>query len=175
MTLVQSASAVCVVGIVAAAGIPAFMRHLQLSKVSEAASQLTSMHRGAAAYFAMQHGSDDTRMTRCVPHAAGPTPAQPSTEPVPFDDGGMSPHDAETWSAIGFAPETPIRFRYAFEPVTSGCNLRSEPGTYLVTMRAEGDLDGDGQRSIFERRAAIDPATGSLVPMGVLYVRDRVE
>ena len=42
-------------------------------------------------------------------------------------------------------------------------------------FRAEGDLDGDGERSIFERRAAADPDSGELVPIGILYVRDRVE
>jgi hypothetical protein len=43
-----------------------------------------------------------------------------------------------------------------------------------VTFRAEGDLDGDGERSLFERRAR-GTEDGTLVPVGILYVRDRVE
>ena len=67
-----------------------------------------------------------------------------------------------------------MRFTYTFEPTASGCGLRSPEGTYLLTIRAEGDLDGDGERSVFERRArATDD--GELVPSDVLYIRDRVE
>ena len=79
-----------------------------------------------------------------------------------------------TWAALEFQPTYAIRYSYTFEPTASGCDLRSPEGTYLVTMRAEGDLDGDGERSVFERRATATPE-GDLIPMGILYVRDRAE
>ena len=92
---------------------------------------------------------------------------------VAWDD--ASTLDGQTWTALGFAPSRPVRFSYVFEPTAHGCGLRSPEGTYLVTFRATGDLDGDGERSVFERRAAADPRTGELVPIGILYARDRVE
>lgn len=176
VTMVQAALLVCVVGCVLAAFVPTFVRELRLSKASEASEQLAQMHARAAAYFAGEHALEDgTRARHCLPPAAGPTPSEPSAEPVAVDWSDASTLDGRTWTALGFAPERPVRFSYAFEPTTSGCGLRSPEGTFLVTLRAQGDLDGDGERSIFERRAAASPTTGELEPVGILYVRDRVE
>ena len=93
-------------------------------------------------------------------------------EAVDFADQATPGH--ETWAALGFQPPRPIRYSYTFEPTASGCDLRSPDGTYLLTLRAEGDLDGDGERSVFERRFRATE-DGRLVPFGILYVRDRVE
>ncbi|MDQ3035274.1 MAG: hypothetical protein M3Y87_22915 [Myxococcota bacterium] len=174
-TMVQAALAVCVIGGVLAAFLPTFVRELRLSKVSEASEHLALMHARAAAYFAAEHATADGPQRHCLPPAAGPTPVAPRVEPVDVDWSDASTLEGETWTALGFAPERPVRFSYAFEPTTHGCGLRSPAGTYLVTFRAEGDLDGDGERSIFERRAAANPETGELEPLGILYVRDRVE
>jgi type II secretory pathway pseudopilin PulG len=166
---------VCIVGVALAAFLPTFLRELRLSKVSEAAEYLALMHARAAAYFAAEHETEGGPMRHCLPPGAGPTPAEPSEEPVAVNWRDERLPGGETWRALGFAPERPVRFTYMFEPTSVGCGLRSPPGTYLVTFRAQGDLDGDGERSIFERRAAVDPETGELVPLGILYVRDRTE
>jgi hypothetical protein len=42
-----------------------------------------------------------------------------------------------------------------------------------LRLRAEGDLDGDGNYATFERRA--DVVDGQLVPDPILFVRDRIE
>ena len=47
-------------------------------------------------------------------------------------------------------------------------------GAVLIVLRAEGDLDGDGLYSSFERRAKVLPG-GKLQPDPVLHVQDRVE
>ena len=61
-----------------------------------------------------------------------------------------------------------------FEPTAAGCGLRSPEGSYLLTLRAEGDLDADGERSVFELRMRAEDS-GELVEEGILYVRDRAE
>lgn len=170
--MVQAAFVVFVVGILVAAFVPTFVRELRLSKVAEASEHLALMHSRAAVYFAAEHGPG---LRHCLPSPAGPSPSEPSEEPVEVDWADASTPDGLTWTALGFAPSRPVRFSYSFEPTTHGCGLRSAEGTYLVTFRAQGDLDGDGERSIFERRAAADPRTGELVPIGTLYVRDRIE
>ncbi|UJR80537.1 Hypothetical protein I5071_25840 [Sandaracinus amylolyticus] len=171
----QVAAVVFVVGSLLAAFVPTYIRQLRLSKISEASEHLALMHMRAAAYFAADHETERGTARHCLPGAAGPTPATPSVEPVEVAWNDASTIDGATWSALGFAPDRPVRFSYAFEPATHGCGLRSAEGTYLVTFRANGDLDGDGVRSVFERRAAADPRTGELVPIGILYTRDRVE
>jgi hypothetical protein len=45
----------------------------------------------------------------------------------------------------------------------------------VVTYAAEGDLDGDGVRSLYERRDATSSTEDVLVPVGILYVRERME
>lgn len=173
-TLLQVAGGVAVVGSVVAVFVPRFLVELRLSKVSEAAEQLGRMHTAAAIYFAANHGTEAEPLERCLPPSAGPTPEEPSAEPVEAAFADPTTRDSPIWRSLGFVPDRPVRFRYAFDPVASGCDLRSPEGTYLVTFRAEGDLDDDGERSLFERRArATDD--GELVPTGILFVRDRVE
>lgn len=163
-----------IAGSLLAVFVPQFLRELRLSKVNEAAEQLGRMHRAAAAYYGANHGTEALPIERCLPPSAGPTPDEPSLDPVEVPFADPSTPDADIWRSLGYVPDRPIRFRYAFDPVASGCDLRSPEGTYLVTFRAEGDLDGDGERSLFERRAR-GTEDGDLVPIGILYVRDRVE
>ena len=175
LTVLETCAVISVIGVILAIAIPAFVRELRRSKTSEAAEQLANLHRGAAAYFAATHEAEDgSRLGRCLPPGAGPSPRRPTAEPetVPFTD--PETPGADTWEALGFSPDYPTRYAYTYEPVSFGCDLRAAEGTYLVTFRAEGDLDEDGERSVFERRATATDG-GELVPFGVLYVRDRVE
>lgn len=170
----QIALLVFVVGSAAAAFLPTFVRQLRLSKASEAAEHLALMHDRAAAYFATEHKTDGGNLRRCLPGPAGPTPATPQQEPVLLTFADAPSGDGRVWSSLGFSPARSVRFSYTFEPTLHGCDLRGAPGTYLVTFRAQGDLDGDGERSMFERRATVNEE-GALEPIGLLYVRDRVE
>jgi hypothetical protein len=84
-----------------------------------------------------------------------------------------------TWRSIGFQPETPVRYRYSLFPAAVGCGVSAPeaaeadaPGR-ILTVRAEGDLDGDGQLSTFERSARA--GEGVLVPDPLLFTHDRVE
>lgn len=173
--MVEVAAIVCVVGILLAVFIPAFLRELRTSKTSEAAEHLSLLYQRSAAYFVARRSSDDgpTR-TACLPPTAGPTPRLPTQHPEVVDFHAPEAVGHATWQALEFAPTIPVRYSYTFEPTASGCGLRSPGGTYLLTLRAEGDLDGDGERSVFERRARANDE-GELEPSDVLYVRDRVE
>ena len=178
-TLLQVALAISIAGCVLAAFVPRFLRDLRLSKINEASSELNRMHWGAAAYFATPwtpegRPPDAPPLEHCLPLGAGPTPDEPSEDPVEVDFADPELAGSATWRGLVFFPDGPIRFRYSFVPVEAGCDLRSPDGTYLVTMRAEGDLDDDGARSLFERRARANDE-GELVPTGILYVRDRSE
>lgn len=175
LTVLETCAVIGVVGVILAIAVPAFVRELRRSKTSEAAEQLAALHRGAAAYFATTHdGEEGARLGRCLPTGAGPTPRRPTASPEEVAFTAADTSGAATWEALGFAPAYPTRYAYTYEPVSFGCDLRAAEGTYLVTFRAEGDLDEDGERSVFERRATATDE-GQLVPFGVLYVRDRVE
>ncbi len=167
---------ICVAGVLLAICVPAFMRSVRASKVSEAAENLELLYQRSAAYYTATHAQDEgLAQTGCLPTTAGPTPRIPTeqAQEVDFQSEDVLGHD--TWRALEFQPTLAVRFSYSFEPSSSGCGLRGSSDTYLLTMRAEGDLDGDGERSVFERRAAVDETQGTLIPFGIYYSRDRVE
>jgi len=154
--------------------LPTFVRELRTSKTSEAVEHLQTLAERAAAYYATRFPREDGPSQRgCLPPTAGPTPRLPTAQPAPVDFAAESTPGHETWEALGFRPEREVRFAYTFEPTASGCGLRSPEGSYLLTLRAEGDLDSDGERSLFERRMAA--RDGELRSFGILYVRDRAE
>ena len=83
--------------------------------------------------------------------------------------------EGATWRALAFEPDEAIRFRYSFLPSTSGCSLGGKAGDEPVNveLRAEGDLDGDGNHSRFSRHVEIHD--GNLEPSPLLSVDQRVE
>jgi hypothetical protein len=52
-----------------------------------------------------------------------------------------------------------------------GCQQR--PARPAITLRAHGDLDGDGTQSLLERVAV--PGPDGLVPTGTLRIVSRIE
>ncbi len=174
MSLIEACAVTCVGGVLLAVAVPTFMRHVRTSKTSEASEQLATLHRLSAAYYARRHtGPDGRRRQHCLPDAAGPAPAAPTISPQTVDFTAAATPGASTWRALGFAPQDPTRYRYALEPVEAGCDLALAERPYLLSIRAEGDLDGDGVLSRFERRATV--REGELVPFGVLVIDQHVE
>ncbi|MCS6797517.1 MAG: hypothetical protein NZ898_03125 [Myxococcota bacterium] len=153
-----------------AAGVPAFVRTVRTSMLAEVPHQLARIGRAAAAYYEREHPSADGPQSRCLPPTAGPVPERPSANPVDVDPQADEAIGAATWRALGFRFDAPIRFRYGLRVEPSGCGLE---GRSLATAYAEGDLDGDGSLSRFER--VWDGRDGRLIAAGVLHERDRTE
>lgn len=174
MTLLEVCTVICIAGVIVAAFVPTFARHLRTSKLAEAAEVLEEMQRVSAVYFATRHDVDGHSHDHCLPSAAGPAPAATSTSAVDVDFSAAETPGAPTWTALGFHPDRPLRYRYTFAPSRSGCDLAPDGSAPFVVFRAEGDLDGDGSRSTFERNAGVD-GDGNLVPRDILFVRNRVE
>lgn len=187
LSLREAAVIVCLVGIGLATFVPTFIRELRTSKTSEAVENLQLLSQRSAAYFATPWPREDgPAALRCLPSTVGPTPRQPTLEPETVIFASEETPGHATWAALGFPrapdpeaddhdqPALDVRYAYTFEPTASGCGLRSPEGSYLLTLRAEGDLDGDGERSLFERRMAADEE-GNLHSFGILYVLDRAE
>jgi hypothetical protein len=94
-------------------------------------------------------------------------------EPVHVRFGAPETPGATTWTAIGFEPEEPIRYRYSVATQVPGCaGAGRRTGAGLV-LRAEGDLDGDGTLSHFERTLRV--VADELVPEPLFVTRDRTE
>src|SRR4051794_11871250 len=114
LTIVEVAAIVSIVGMLLAVAIPTLARSIRASKVSEASEQLDLLYRAVAAYYAtprpVPNAAGDSLF--CLPGDAGPAPSSPSANPVLVDFAAASTPDAATWSALGFTPHVPLRFRY---------------------------------------------------------------
>lgn len=174
-TLIEITLLLCVLGVFLAVFVPTFVSTLRTSKISEASRQLSLIHKRAAAYYSTPQPTESGKRLRCLPASAGPTPAEPSQDPREVVFGAPETPGHGTWSAIGHEPGEPIRYRYTLSSATPGCGAPSptHKGETVLTLRAEGDLDGDGILSLFERSATA--ADGELVPNPLLVVTDRVE
>lgn len=162
-------------GVLLAAFLPSFARQLRFSKITEASAQLDDLYRSIAAYYATdREGSAGVRVRGCLPVSAGPTPLIPSTDPQYVDFASIDVAGRESWTALGLAAG---HFRYSYELSVAepGCAPRSAPRYPAVVLRAHGDLDGDGQRSLLERGAAISQDQRSLLPIVPLRIVDRIE
>ncbi|MBO6938637.1 MAG: hypothetical protein JJ863_26960 [Deltaproteobacteria bacterium] len=170
LTLVETAIVVCVVGSVLAIFVPTFLDHLRTSKVEEPPLLLDELFERTKTYYEQRQGEERW----CLPGQAGPAPADTSQDPAPHDFTGSGAPGRETFEAIGFETERPIRYRYELIPRRAGCGVDLEPGHILFTVRATGDLDGDGVESTYERRATVDD-DGRVIPSGILYVDHPIE
>jgi Tfp pilus assembly protein PilE len=173
LTLVEVAIVLSLIGVFLAVFVPTFAREVHSSKLAEAGEELLELQRRAASYFEATHRVDGESRRYCLPDLAGPTPAEVSEDGQSVDFFAEETPGHATWEALGFQPGE-IRFRYSFLPEASGCGLEPSDGEPVLTVRAEGDLDGDGRLSRFERGASIDE-NQVLTPTRVLVVEDRVE
>ncbi len=80
---------------------------------------------------------------------------------------------ATGWKCLGYDPSWPQRFRYHYHqgsgylgPARGG----PDPGPNGFEVAAEGDLDGDGETSLFTRVGWPDPVTGDLVLSETLFI-----
>jgi hypothetical protein len=157
-------------GVVLAIFVPTFLRRVRMNKISEAPELLSELSHQARAYYDTSWSSLNHH---CLPPAAGPTPPTPSVDAREVDFSAEDVAGHATWDALGFQPERPIRFSYRYLPSVDGCGLTGSDEAVSVVFRAEGDLDADGVRSTFQRRATITP--DGFTPAEVLLVHRRTE
>ncbi len=168
--MVQTAALIALIGSLIAVAVPTFLRTVRRSKIAEASTELERLHAAVATYYAATHGSPSK--THCLPAPAGPTPAVPSSEPVDVVFGDASQAGAATWTALGYQPLGPVRFSYSMLPTAVDCDPKAHGS--IALLRAQGDLDSDGDRSLFERNVVVD-RDHNVLPGDALLMRDRVE
>ena len=168
--MIEAALLLSILGAALAVFVPTFLRRVRTNKIAEASELLEEMSRRTAAYYAT---SWDEGRAHCLPPAAGPTPATPSVDPVEVDFSSEDAVGHESWIALGFQPEWPIRYRYQYAPDRDGCDLDMFEPAVSIIFRAEGDLDGDGVLSTFERSATLEG--DRFESADVLHVDQRTE
>jgi hypothetical protein len=172
--MVETALLLSLLGVILAVAVPTFMDNVRTSKIAEATEELGRIHHAAAAYYETPQPTASGKRLRCLPAPAGPTPALPSPEPVTLAFAAAGAPGGSTWRALRYEPVGAVRYRYSLLPAAAGCGEAArERHDPLLRIRAEGDLDGDGLLSLFER--ASSDRQGELTPRPMLTVHDRVE
>ncbi len=146
-------------GAAAAVAIPAFIKYLKRSKASEAKMNLTIMADSARTYalerdMSLNKGRKKRRKmkkgTSIFPDSSQLTPPSgPTSEKV------AAKWDVEPWRSLKFSRQTPSY--YAYKATNMGI---AADGRHQLRFEAFGDLDGDGDQSVFTVDVFWDPTTG---------------
>lgn len=149
------------VGTLSSIGIYAVRQYLAQAKLAEAKSSVGAISRDLAAYME----TEDVKGKRPArfPPSAPPTPAKVPSGTKFVPDASTWSHP--TWKAIRFEMEMPSY--YSYEIITS------KDGR-TATVRAHGDLNGDGKLSTIERTLTLGK-DGTVVIAPKLVLQDELE
>jgi len=166
-TLIELMIVVAILGILAAVAIPALMKFTRRAKTNEAVDKLAFLYRMSGTYAATQHtdrGFNGSILDTQFPSSAGATPSTVGASPV---RDAPTIWETATWQALNFNMSDPHYYRYTYD--SSGTGTASQ-----FTARAEGDLDGDGTYSLFERAGGLDAQRNLTGSQGV-FTQDELE
>ena len=157
---------VLILGILAAVAIPSFMGYIQRSKTAEAAQNLGSMYKFAASYMATEHADRSLTATIGSYCSVGTDPISPppTSRKQHYDAGDNA-------LALGFTIADDVYFGYG---LTGSQQCGWTANTNVYTFTAQGDLDGDGVRSLFELAAGTDDARTLRHAKGI-YIANELE
>lgn len=171
-TLVELMIVVAILGILAAVAIPAFIGYVRRSKISEAASNVNMLFKGAASYYEQERtggGLTSTASFYCTVGSVAMAPADPGLQKQHMN----FPAEAPEWSALGFSEADYVYFGYAVVSAGGSCG-NSVNDTTIYTFVAEGDLDDDDVNSRFELAVGSD-ANNTLYHARGFYVQNELE
>jgi type IV pilus assembly protein PilA len=169
-TLVELMIVVAILGILAAAALPAFMKYVRRSKTTEALANVRKLYDASVAYYAVDRGArGGSILPKQFPVSQSMTPLAGTC--CASRGNKCAPNEAlwqtTTWTALNFSVNDPFYYSYAY--TSSGTDTASQ-----FTAGAYGDLDCDTRFSTFERTGVIDSQHSVRGGAG-LYIRNDVE
>ena len=158
---------ICVIGVLAAVVIPAFISYVKRSKATEARMNLVDQYQAAAAYYAEEHMGPDGTMVRACTVDPSITPNIPGAHKTSLTGRWPQP-----FVELGATPSDPLYYRYEIVGGPARCGVG--PNESIYTFRAYGDLDDDGVLSTFELAVSSD-ANNELIRSGGVHIVQELE
>ena len=163
-TLLELMNFLALAGVLSAIGMYALARYVRHAKTAEAIGSVQSIAQESATYFA---ASDATQPAGTTPEAAHamrhfPPPSTHSVPPNEADVRGRKYQSAiadwnvSPWRELRFSISLPQYYAYSYESTGTGATAKA-------TAIAQGDLDGNGERSKFRLSIAPDGAFAAQV------------
>lgn len=152
-------------------------RYLAAAKTSEAKSTIGAIARGARASYDRESLGEGGEAAHRLCKSAVPVPSrvpsgvkyQPAASGADFDTG-----DAETgWKCLRFSITQPIYYQYHYQQGSGYVVPSTDPGPDGFEAAAVGDLDGDGETSIFSVTGRV--TGGAVVQSPTIHIENEVE
>jgi type IV pilus assembly protein PilA len=149
-TLIELMIVVAILGILAAVAIPAFIRYIRRAKTTEAVDKLAYLYRMSGTYATGERVSRGLAGGSISPQFPATQALTPATVPA-----GVRVTDAagtwstDTWTALSFSMADPHYYSYGYTSSGTGTSAQ-------FTSQAQGDLDGNGATSTFERAGGLN-------------------
>jgi hypothetical protein len=152
-------------------GYTSFQDFLVRSKTTEASSNLRNLFQLSASYYAQDRFGLGAASAD-LPTACTVGPATSSN--VPGEQKSVVDWSSESpsFSSLGFSVADPIYYQYEIAGAPGHCGHL--PDTPVYSLRAHGDLDGDGERSLHEIAVGSN-AEGELYRAAGIYTEDELE
>jgi prepilin-type N-terminal cleavage/methylation domain-containing protein len=174
-TLVELMIVVAILGVLAGAAIPAFMKYVRRSRTVEASMNLRKIFDSAVSYYGAEHAAaDGAIVNRAWPGpvgvawapARGSCCGQPGNKCAPGNF-----WDTPTWQALNFSVDDPFYFSYWFSGWQFG---NGDVAGETFQVAASADLDCDTRLSLY-RRTGTASNDFTIAGGSALYVQDDLE
>lgn len=168
-TLIELMIVVVIIGILAALAIYGVQKYVANSKSAEARQMLGRMSKDMLTFFEGENqnyeilapgDSADISQALC-PSASALPAAVPSREKVQLGLGDFD--DSAGWACLGTTITTPIYYQYRVDSSQSGsmASLDAASSGDTFDAIAVGNLDGDGDTSLFRLGGMVSDAGGN--------------
>jgi prepilin-type N-terminal cleavage/methylation domain-containing protein len=147
-TLIEVLVVVCIIGVLAALGLPAFTGYVRQAKTSEAVGNLNNAFKSASAFYDKEQavqGLTGQLSTNCIVEPSTISPNPPTQVKQRFTAGAG-------FQALGFSIADYVYYGYGLDSIApAGQTLCGVSGgtASIYTFYAHGDIDGDSLLSTF--------------------------
>jgi prepilin-type N-terminal cleavage/methylation domain-containing protein len=147
-TLIELMVVVSILGVLAAVAIPSFALYTKKTKAAEAPAELKQIFQRAAVYYQQERADPGIAGAHRIDCIIGNV----NNDVTPTDQKVLGDFSAQGWKDLAYTTGYAY-FRY--EVIAEGPIAGPECGLpantpIIYTLRALGDLDGDGTRSTFD-------------------------